>query len=140
MQKSKLGNVLVLGKRNKKVKELERILAGHFLEVKVTSKLAHTVGLNPTMHFNLIVITDSFEGRTDRDFGVNLKRLFPEAKVLGLFDKINPEIETNIRNAGLIFLGSYDHFSKHSPDILLSAFGSRERLQEYLDSITQRKP
>ena len=127
MQKSKLGNVLVLGKRNKKVKELERILARHFLEVKVTSKFDHDLGLNPTMQFNLIVITDSLEGNPDRDFGVDLRRLFPEVKVLGLFDKINPEIETNMRNARLIFLGSYDHFSKHFPDILLSAFGSEER-------------
>jgi len=139
MQNLKLDTVLVLGKRNKKVKELERILAEHFLEVKVTSKLTNSSELNPGMHFNLVVVTDSLEDKPDRDFGVNLRRLFPQAKVLGLFDKINPEIETNMRNAGLIFLGSYDHFSKHFPDILLSAFGSRERLQKHLDSITKRK-
>jgi len=127
MQRSKLGNVLVLGKRNKKVRELERTLAEHFCEVRVTSKLTHSAGLSPTMHFNLIVITDSLEGNGSRDFGVNLRRLFPEAKVLGLFDKINPEIETNMRNAGLIFLGSYEHFSKHCPDILDSAFGLKQR-------------
>ena len=127
MQKLKLGNALVLGKRNKKVRELERTLAKHFLKVRVASKLDHSAGLNPTMHFNLIVITDSLEGNPTRDFAVNLRRLFPEAKVLGLFNKINPEIETNMRNAGLIFLGSHEHFSKHCPDILLSALGSRER-------------
>jgi hypothetical protein len=127
MQKSKLGNALVLGKRNKKVRELERILTEHFLEVKVTSKLAQGARLNPSTQFNLVVITDSLEGNLGRNLGVNLRRLSPEAKILGLFDKINPEIETNMRNVGLIFLGSYDHFSKQFPDILLSAFQSREK-------------
>jgi hypothetical protein len=129
MEKLKLSNALVLGKRNKKVRELEPILAEHFLEVRVISKLTHSAGLNPPMHFDLVVITDSFDGNPSRDFGVNLRRLFPEAKVLGLFDTINPEIETNMRNVGLIFLGSYDHFIKNCPDILRSAFESRERQQ-----------
>lgn len=127
MKKPKLGNALVLGKRTLKVKKLERILAEHFLEVKVTPKLANSFGLNPTMHFKLIVITDSLDGPLDRHFGVSLRRLFPEAKVLALFDKVNPEIEAIIRNVGLIFLGSHDHFSKQSPDILRSAFGSKQR-------------
>jgi hypothetical protein len=129
MEKLKLGNALVLGKTNKSIRELGRILEKHFLEVRVTSKLSHTAGLNPPMHFNLVVITDSLDGNPARDFGVNLRRLFPEAKILGLFDKINPEIETSVRNAGLIFLGSYDHFIKNCPDILRSGFGSRERQQ-----------
>jgi hypothetical protein len=86
MQKSKLGNALVLGKRNKKVRELERILTEHFLEVKVTSKLAQGARLNPSTQFNLVVITDSLEGNLGRNLGVNLRRLSPEAKILGLFD------------------------------------------------------
>lgn len=125
MLKSKLGKALVLGEKNPKANEVKRILAEHFQIVKMIPRLPAEDKFCPEDHFKLIVFTDSSETKPDRDIVVNLRKLFPRTKVLGLFDDINAEIEMSMRSAGLIFLGSHDHFNKHSSQIIFSAFKSK---------------
>ena len=119
--RSRTANVLVLGKRNKKVRELERIMDKALLEVILVSEWADVVALFPSTHVDLIVVTDSSNHNLNRDFLVDLRRLYPQAKVLCVFDKITEEIEITMRSVGIIYLGSYDHFARFSHDILESA-------------------
>jgi len=120
-ERSKTENVLVLGKRNKKMKALERLLAEHFTKVSLISDLADTIKLLPNDYFNVIVVTDSMVAKPYNGLFSDLRTLFPSARLLCLVDKITPETEMAIRSAGLIFLGSYEHFSNNYQDILKSA-------------------
>ncbi|MBC8459801.1 MAG: hypothetical protein H8D67_17555 [Deltaproteobacteria bacterium] len=124
MVKSKAANVLVFGKRNKKIKELEKIFKEHSFTVRLVSDLANVAELLPNNQFNLIVVTDSLNDVLDRDFLANLKIFYPQAKIIYLFETVTRAIEVNLRRAGAIFLGSYDHFSRFSVDILQSAVKS----------------
>ena len=124
MVKLKLGNALVLGEKNLKANEVKRILVEHFQIVKMIPRLPDKDEFYPEDYFKLIVFTDTSETKPDRDIVVNLRKLFPRAKVLGLFDNMDDEIEMSMRSAGLVFLGSHDHFNKHSSQIIFSAFKS----------------
>ena len=127
MQNAKRGQALLFGKSNKKIKEIERILKRHTLGVKLVSKTGRHIEPDEEDHFSLIVVTDSIGDTIDENFIANLRQSFPRAKVLSLFDHINPEIEMNMRSAGLIFLGSYEHFIRESADIIATAFGEKKR-------------
>ena len=118
---SRRANVLVLGERNKRVRELERIMAEALPEVILVSERADVVGSFPRGHFDLIIVTDSSNDNMNKDFLVNLKRLYSQAKVLCILDKITEKIEIAMRSVGIIYLGSYDHFARFSHDILESA-------------------
>jgi len=122
--KLKKENVLVFGKGNKKVKELERILTEHFYRVCLVSDLSDMVHLVVNVHFNVIVVTDSMGDGLNKDFFSDLRILFPHAKVMCLVDQITQEMEMAMRSTRLVFLGSYEHFGKHSLDILQSAVKS----------------
>ena len=125
MANSKTANVLIFGKRNRKVKELEGIMAEHFFNVTVVSRLTDLFKLLSSARYELIVVTDTFEDKLNKDFFVKLKRMFPQAKMLCLFDEINEQIEVTLRSAGIVFLGSYNQFGKLSRDILQSALTSK---------------
>jgi len=125
MQNSKMGQALLFGKRNSKVREIERILKRHTLGVKLVSGTERHIEPDKGDNFSLIVVTDSIEGKVDKNTIKNIRQSFPRAKVLSLFDDMNPEIEMNMRSAGLIFLGSYEHFIKESAHIIASASGSK---------------
>ena len=122
--KWKKENVLVFGKGNKKVKELERVLAEHFHRVCLVSDLSDMVHLVVNDHFNVIVVTDSMGDRLNKDFFSDLRILFPHAKVMCLVDQITQEMEIAMRSTRLVFLGSYEHFGKHYQDILQAAVKS----------------
>jgi len=122
--KWKTENVLVFGKGNKKVKELERILAEHFHRVCLVSDLSDMVHLVVNDHFNVIVVTDSMGNRLNKDFFSDLRISFPDARVICLVDQINKQMEMELRSNRLVFLGSYEHFGKYSLDILQSAVKS----------------
>lgn len=120
-ERSKTKNVLVLGKRTEKVRELERLLAEHFNKVSLISDLPNSVKLPLNDYFNTIIVTDPVGAKLNNRLFSNLRILFPSARLLCLVDKITPETEMAMRSAGLIFLGSYDHFSNNYQDILKSA-------------------
>ncbi len=117
----KTENVLVFRKGNKKVKELERILAEHFHRVCLVSDLSDMVHLVVTVHYKVIVVTDSMGDGLNKDFFSDLRILFPDAKVMCLVDQITQEMEMAMRSTRLVFLGSYEYFGKYSQYILLSA-------------------
>jgi hypothetical protein len=58
------------------------------------------------------------------DFLYCLKGKFSNAKFLYLADEIAPETEMSLRAGGLIFLGSYDHFTNCAHQILGSVADS----------------
>lgn len=126
MANSKTANALIFGKRNKKVKELEGILAEHFFKAILVSRLTDLSKLLSSDRYELIVVTDAFKDKLNKDFFVKLKRMFPDAKMLCLFDKITQEVEVTLRSVGIVFLGSYDQFGKLSRDILQSALKSKK--------------
>jgi len=122
--RSKTENVMVFGKRNSKVKELELILAEHFHRICLVSELTDMVQSVANDHFNVIVVTDPTGYKLNKDFFSDLRILFPDAKVLCLVDQITQEMEIAMRSSKLVFLGSYEHFGKHYQDILESALKS----------------
>ncbi len=79
-----------------------------------------------TVHFKVILVTDSIGDGLNKDFFLDLRILFPHAKVMCLVDQITQEVEMAIRSTRLVFLGSYEHFVKHSLDILQSAVKSKK--------------
>ncbi|MBC8179070.1 MAG: hypothetical protein ISR61_01665 [Desulfobacteraceae bacterium] len=134
MQNFKRGQALLFGKRNNKVKEIERILKRYTLGVKLVSETGPHVEPDQGSAFSLIVVTDSIGDKVDKNYIAKLRQSFPQAKVLSLFDDMNPEIEMNMRSAGLIFLGSYEHFIKESADIIASAFGSKKAVNNFSEN------
>ena len=121
MVEAKTADILIFGKRNNLVKELEIIFIEHSFTVRLVPDLTRMVEFLPNNQFKLIVVTDSLNDLMDRDFFGNLKKCFPYAKIIYLFETVTRSIEVNARRAGVIFLGSYDYFNQFSADILQSA-------------------
>ena len=111
-------NALLIAKRTKKTKRIQSLLSEYFQRIRVISDLSESVQPPLEHHFDLIVVTDSLEIKPDGDFVSCLKRLFPGAKFMYLGDEIAPQTEMSLRAAGLIFLGSYDHFLHRAHQIL----------------------
>jgi hypothetical protein len=124
--KSGTKNVLVFGNRNRKVEEVERILAEHSHRICVLSQLSDrdTRLLNDDV--DVIVVTDSMGHEPNREFFSHLRILFPYAKMLCLFDRITEQMERAMRGKGLVFLGSYNHFRRYYQDILRTAMTNSE--------------
>ncbi|MBL7177944.1 MAG: hypothetical protein ISS66_19145 [Desulfobacteraceae bacterium] len=122
--RAKTENVLVFGKRNNKVEELEHIMAEYFYSICLVSDLTDMAQLAANDHFNVIIVTDSLGYKLNKDFFYELRVLFPQARVLCLVDHITQEMEMAMRSARLVFLGSYEHFCKQYQDIVQSAVKS----------------
>lgn len=108
-------NALILGGTSQKISAIAQALAPHFGKVSVE------ICLPPADHrknFSLIVVTDDIEPAPDRGFVVQLRRHYPRAKVLGVFDTFDTEVEIAMRCAGIVFWGSYERFSAHCEKIL----------------------
>jgi PleD family two-component response regulator len=116
----KTEKVLVFGKKNDKIRELERILAEQFHCICLVTDLNDIASLVANDYFDVIVVTDSM-GDMNKDFFSDLRILFPDARVLCLVDQITLEMEMVMRSIRLIFLGSYEYFGKNYQDILKSA-------------------
>ncbi|MBC8391783.1 MAG: hypothetical protein H8E17_04350 [Deltaproteobacteria bacterium] len=114
-------NVLLLGKRTRKVCEIKRLLAKLSHNACLTEDFADSVKRLRVNHYGIIIVTDSLGVKLNSDFLSRLKTLLPHAKVLCLVDQIKEETERDIRGTGLIFLGTYEHFGKLCKDILQSA-------------------
>jgi len=121
-------NALLIAKRTAKISQIETMLSEYFQKISLVSDLTDTEQLPLDCHFDLIVVTDSLASKPDGDFIICLRRLFPNSKFLYLGHEIAPETEMNLRAAGLIFLGSYEHFLHGGHPILKSAVNSIKKL------------
>jgi len=118
-------SVLMIGKRNRKIEELERRLAKYFNTIHLVADLAEGVNLSPTDIYTMIVVTDSTGHPLSKDFFSNLRAHFSRSVLVCLVDEITPETEKAMRSAGLLFLGSYHQFSEYYRNILESALEAK---------------
>lgn len=121
MIKNDSNNALVVGKGEAKVNNIVKVLERYFANVIRTTELDGRFEIYSSNHFGLIVYTDTLNQEENKHFLVKVRSAFPHAKIIGLFDRIDRRFEICVRSTGLIFLGSFEHFNKHSGDILKSA-------------------
>jgi len=111
---------LIIGENNQRVSLLKRHLAEYFSEVDRLSELGQLNSLAADSH-SVIVVTDTSADVLNHDFFMNLRILRPRARLLCLVDRLTRDSEKTIRSAGLLFLGSYDHFDNCYGSILQTA-------------------
>lgn len=126
MKLSDWQNVAIVGYRNKKIEKIGQILIRYFNTVITISDLSELTGPLSRDAIDLIIITDSLREKPDDAMASKLRRLFPDSKILGLFDRIDPETERVLRSIGLIFLGSYDLFINQ----IITIIRPTERIKE----------
>jgi len=105
----KNGRALIIGKTDHKIDLLKRHLAEYFSKVDLLSDSGQLNSLTADSH-SVVVVTDTLGDVLDYDFFMNLRFLHPRARLLCLVDRISRETEKVMRSAGLLFLGSYEHF------------------------------
>jgi hypothetical protein len=116
------GGALILGGSSPNIVSIRRALGLHFKEVSVENALPPA---DHRKNFSLIVVTDAVEPAPDREFAGDLRRHYPRAKVIGIFDKFDPEVEIAMRSAGIVFWGSHERFSAHCEEILQTVLSDR---------------
>ena len=100
---------MIIGKTDHKIDLLKRHLAEYFSKVDLLSDSGQLNSLTADSH-SVVVVTDTLGDVLDYDFFMNLRFLHPRARLLCLVDRISRETEKVMRSAGLLFLGSYEHF------------------------------
>ena len=111
---------LIIGAENQKVDRLKCHLAGYFSEIDLLTdpgQLCSPTAVSPA----IIVVTDTLAGVLNQYFVRILRSVHPGARLLCLVDRISRESERALRAAGLLFLGSYEHFGACHTSILKSA-------------------
>jgi hypothetical protein len=138
---SQNGSVLMIGKRNRKIEELEHRLAEYFNKISLVADLAEGVNLSPTDIYTMIVVTDSTGHPLNKDFFSNLRARFSHSVLVCLVDQITQETEKAMRGAGLLFLGSYHQFSEYYRSILEAAIKAKRMEMSIFQSVmvTERK-
>ena len=101
--------VLIIGKTDRRVELLKHYLADYFGKVDLLTDLEQLNSLSAD-NFTVIVVTDTFGDVLKSDFFADIRSLHPRAGLLCLFDRISRQTEKDMRSAGLLFLGSYEHF------------------------------
>jgi hypothetical protein len=114
------GRALIIGKTNHKIDLLRGHLAEYFGKIDLLSDLGQLNSLTADSH-SVVVVTDTLGDVLNYDFFVNLRSLHPRARLLCLVDRISRETEKAMRSAGLLFLGSYDHFDDCYGSVLQTA-------------------
>ena len=117
MKKLKLSNVLLIGKNSENIRKLKNLLVAYFTDIIQIEELNGNIAALGKIHLNLIIMTDSMDFMPDAKLLSDLKSRFPEAKILGQFERIDAAIEIELRSKGLIFLGSLEHLRKNFDDI-----------------------
>jgi len=114
------GRALIIGKGNHKVDLLKRHLAEYFAKIDLLSDPGQLNSLAAQSH-SVVVVTDTLGDILNYEFFANLRSLHPRARLLCLVDHISRETEKAMRSAGLLFLGSYDHFDDCYDSVLQTA-------------------
>lgn len=130
MIKSNKENILVIGKKNKKLGELISILSEYSNCVFVASCFTDMMPFARKNHINLITITDSLGKNPSKDFILKIRHFFPHAKVICLFDRVAQDTEVFLRSIGIIYLGSYNNFKELAYKILPAAMDSYTESRE----------
>ena len=108
-------SALILGGTSQKINTILQTLEPHFGEVSIADNLPQT---GHRKNFSLIVVTDDIEQLPDRGFVDLLRQQYPRAKVMGIFDTFDAEVEIVMRSAGIVFWGSLERFNTHCEKIL----------------------
>ena len=114
------GRALIIGSENQKVDLLKRYLAHYFSQIDLLADSGQLASLTDDSHL-VIVVTDTLADVLNYDFFCNLRYNHPRARLLCLVDRVSRETEKALRAAGLLFLGSYDHFEVCHASILQAA-------------------
>jgi len=78
----------MIGKRNRKIEELERRLAEYFNKIYLVADPAEGVNLSPIDIYTMIVVTDSTGHPLNKDFFSNLRAHFSRSVLVCLVDQI----------------------------------------------------
>jgi hypothetical protein len=134
------GRALIIGKTDRRIDLLQYHLAEYFSEVDLISDLGHLNSLTAD-NLTVIVVTDTLGDGLNQDFFENLRSLYPRARLLCLFDRISRQTEKTMRSAGLLFLGSYEHFDDCYGSVLERVSGPQKanQHQPYQTSDKPRK-
>ena len=129
---------LIIGENNHRVDLLKRHLAEYFDEVDLLSELGQLNSLAADSH-SVIVVTDTSADVLNHDFFMNIRSFHPRARLLCLVDRITRQTEKAMRSAGLLFLGSYDHFDDCYGSILQTALARLDPItRQYLQGPKER--
>ena len=114
------GRALIIGTDNRRIDLLKRYLADYFSHIDL---LTDSGQLNSVTDDSrpFIVVTDTVADVLNPEFFCNLRYNHPRARLLCLVDRVSRETEKALRAAGLLFLGSYDHFEVCHASILQAA-------------------
>ena len=118
----KSDRALIIGKSNREVNRLISHLTEYFNRVDLLSDMEQFNLLTENSH-SIVVVTDTSGEVLDHDFFMHLRSRHPRAGLLCLVDLITGEAEKTMRSAGLLFLGSYEHFDDCYDSILQTALG-----------------
>lgn len=124
MKNNAHGSAVVVGGQNLISSEIEKMLKPYFRTVYLLSDLQAAMTEVADEQVRLILIMDHEKSEAIPDVAQVLRHAFPRAKILGLFDAFHPEQEVVLRTAGVVFLGSYERFTRNSSTILTKALNS----------------
>ena len=111
-------SVLVLGRRTKQVKDLERLLVENLCRVQVTSNPSVVFKQNEGEDIDFIIMPEFRNRKIDEALFSQLRVFFPTAKLLVLVNRVTKEMEVTMRSKGLIFFGSYGRFVQFHEEIM----------------------
>ena len=111
-------SVLVLGRRTKQVKDLERLLVENLCRVQVTSNPSGVFKQNKGEDIDFIIMPEFRNRKIDEALFSQLRVFFPTAKLLVLVNRVTREMEVTMRSKGLIFFGSYRRFMQLHQEII----------------------
>lgn len=118
------GSAMVIGRQNFISSRIKKMLKPYFRTIYFLSDLQAAMSEVADEPVRLILLMDHEKNETIPEVAPAFRRAFPSAKILGLFDDFNPDQEVVLRTAGVVFLGSYESFSRNSRAILTKAFNS----------------
>lgn len=130
---------LIIGENSYKVDLLKRHLAEYFSKVDLLSDSGQ-LNLLTADSYSVIVVTDTAADVLNHDFFMNLRFLHPRARLLCLVDRVTRETEKALRSAGLLFLGSYDHFGDCYGSILQTALWSQKTNKHQPSQTSNKTP
>ena len=119
---------LIIGTQNDRINLLKHQLAEYFSRVDLLTYSGQLNTLTADSH-SVIVVTDTLGDALNHDFFLNLRSLHPRTRLLCLVDRISRETEKAMRSAGLLFLGSYDHFDVCYASVLQRALSQLDPIR-----------
>lgn len=112
---------LITSKQGKVARRLVGPLVSQGMEVIFLENLERKDYGQLWRRVDLVVLSKDTPGDLNVDDVKTLRHLFPLARVIGVKDDITPEDELVWREAGVVYLGSCDHFLLNYRHILHSA-------------------